>query len=560
MPPVPQHTGEEKRKTRSFVPFRRGDSARSFQDLEESGPDISPSMSRDDRPISQDLRNDIHAPSQPQPATTLANGAPLPQLPLEPNAEAVPIQPALLDTAGPPQNQITPPQSLVTHPPAASGADPISQAQQEATMAALSGDESSRNFMIRDQPIQEDESEAQLAMNNMANQLRSQAQSSGLNRIQGSMRGRRDVRNTMFIPNNQEPAVPNPSTIRTSPAVAIPAAAGSGENTLASPIQRPPAVSILHEDHTVGSDTTSLNSSRSLGGPSLHTDLLDPGLNASIVETVHSWFNESGISKSFVVGEIALAYNPTGPFHSDHETIRLQHFELLDKVAANPIYVTSIKSAGEAMAEEQAGCYTIATSPIRRPAPLVGLKYQLHLEESNLAQYSPVLVTPAWQVVEGQVSVILLYSLNPVFGNEPLTLQNVTISVNLDTTGEGTGKAVSAMMAPTQGASFRRKTSAVVWRFNDLTVKPEQERFLVRFMTRGGMPKKGTIEFKFEISGRTASGIGVEKMVAGGSKEKEKDPFADDIGEGSARGSAEERRWEVVLTRRRLMSGRYTAS
>jgi len=153
-----------------------------------------------------------------------------------------------------------------------------------------------------------------------------------------------------------------------------------------------------------------------------------------------------------------------------------------------------------------------------------------------------------------------LYSLNPIFGSEPLTLKNVHIGVNLDTSGEAPGRAVSAMMSPTQGASFRRKHSTVAWRYNELAVKPEQERLLVRFMTQGGMPKKGTVELKFEIHGQTASGIGVERMVLG--EEKERDPFADDdTGEGSsARPSAEERRWEVIPTKTKLVSGRYTAS
>jgi len=254
-----------------------------------------------------------------------------------------------------------------------------------------------------------------------------------------------------------------------------------------------------------------------------------------------------------------VVHNPTGTSDSEHEIIRLQHFELLDKVAANPIFLNQVKSTGEALAEEQAGSYTVATATIRRPTPMIGLKYQLHMEEGRLAQYSPVLVTPAWQIVEGQVSVIVLYSLNPVFGSEALNLKNVHISVSLDISGEGTGKATSAMMSPTQGASFRRKTSTVVWRFNDLPVKPEQQRLLVRFMTQGGLAKKGSVELKFELPGRTASGIGVEKIVAGG-KEKENNPFADDTGEGSARGSAEEKRWEAVPTSRRLVSGRYTAS
>jgi hypothetical protein len=558
-PPVPHQTSnEEKRKTRSFVPFRRGDSSRSFQDLEASGPSLTPSASQDYHVPSPERRYEpaSRVQSEDPVPVALTNGTAPSQPTEESHAEAVSSQ------HSPPENQLPPPlQPTVQEPPAPAtpAKDPITQAQRDAASAALAGDDSSRNFQIRDQPIQEDESEAQLALSSIANQLRTQAQSSGINRVQGSMRGRRDVRNTMFIPNDALDSIP--AIPKVGAPLAIPAASSSNENILASPIQRPPVAPALHEDHGVGSDTTSIYSSRSLGGPSNHADLHEPGLNVSVLETVHSWFTDSGVSKAFVLGEIAFAYNSTGGVDVEHETIRLQHFELLDKVAANPIYLTQVKSGGIALAEEQAGTYTIATSPIRRPSPLVGLKYQLHLEDANLAQYSPVLVTPAWQIVEGQVSVIVLYSLNPLFGNEKVNLKNVVISVNLDTSGEGTGKAVSVMMSPTPGASFKRKTSAVVWKLNDLTVKAEQERLLVRFVTQGGLAKKGTVELKFEIPGRVASAIGVEKISPPSDKEKEVDPFADDGGEGSsARGSADEKRWELLPARKKLVSGRYTAS
>ncbi|KAK5443519.1 Suppressor of Profilin deletion [Exophiala xenobiotica] len=559
MPPVTS-SNEEKRKTRSFVPFRRGDSSRSFQDLEETGQDLTPSTTRDERPtssISRDRRDELPSGAQPEQSRPLTNGASNTPAPLESTPEFAPTQPALLDNPSIPQ---TPYRSPEKPQPPAPAMDPWAQDSREDPIAPLPNDDSSRNFMIRETPIQEDESEAQQALSTIANQLRSQAQTSGLNRVQGSVRGRRDVRNTIYVPSNPEPSGTNPSMQRAGPPVTIPSGSNSVEN-IASPMQRPPVAAKILEEHGVGSDTTSIHSSRSLAGPSQHDDLHEPGLNASIVETVHAWFTESGLSKSLVLGEMAFAYNATGSGESNSETVRVQHFERLDKVAANPIFMTQIKSTGQALAEEHAGSYTVATSAIRRPSPMIGLKYQLHIDESNLGQYSPVLITPAWQVIEGQVSVIILYSLNPVFGTQPLILKNAQISVNLDTSGEATGKASSAMMSPPQGAVFRRKTSAVVWRRADFAVKPEQERLLVRFITEGGMPKKGSIELKFEISGRTASGIGVEKMVLGGEeKDKDSDPFADDTAGSSARGSAEERRWEVIPTNAKLVSGRYTAS
>lgn len=262
-PPAPHQTSnEEKRKTRSFVPFRRGDSSRSFQDLEASPPNLTPTASQDYPMPPPERRHEpaVRVQSEDRVPVTLTNGLGPSQSIEAPQAEAASTQHA------PSENQLPPPlQPTFQEPPAPAtpAKDPITQAQRDATAAALSGDDSSRNFQIRDQPIQEDESEAQMALSSIANQLRTQAQYSGINRVQGSMRGRRDVRNTMFIPNDALDSIP--AVPQSGPPIAIPGALTSTENILASPIQRPPVAPALHEDHGVGSDTTSIYSARSLG-------------------------------------------------------------------------------------------------------------------------------------------------------------------------------------------------------------------------------------------------------------------------------------------------------
>jgi F-BAR domain only protein len=387
----------------------------------------------------------------------------------------------------------------------------------------------------------------------MANQLRMQGQTSGINRVQGSVRGRRDVRNTMFVPAGVDVFAQSGLP---APPQSPPLPSSNSTTELASPIQPPRQKSIL-EDHPIGSDAGSIHSSHSLAMPGAHPELHEPGLNVSIVETVNSWFNETGITKSMVTGEIALAYN--GSTTTNTEVIRLQHFELLEKVAANPTFVSSFNSNNTtASAEDAAGTYTIALANIKKAYPTVGLKYQLHLEPDNMAAYSPILLTPAWQLIDGQASVILLYSLNPAFATSgPVVFRNVAISVSLDVSGSDPIKPTAAMMHPTAGASFRRKAGTVTWRFNELSVKPEgQERLLVRFTSASGIPKKGGIELKFELPGRTGSQVGVQRR--GAPQQKEKDPFADEDVEKVE--SREDGAWVDVEGRRVLVSGRYSAS
>lgn len=244
MAPPPPPSEKKKEKGRSLLPFRRGDSSRSFQDLEETGADLSQRNSREPpstlsqirstetdlsrehfptqavveetAPVVNGTSNNPFMQSQPQPA-------PPPEAPPQLSMSMEPLTPQQPTSAT--SIQPTPPQEPPTH------VDPISRAQQEA-LSTADADEASRNFAIRDKPIQEDESEAQLAMSTMANQLRLQAQSSGLSRTLGSVRGRRDVRNTMFIPSGidtstfanqassspaQQPAQPPPQQVNSPP-------------------------------------------------------------------------------------------------------------------------------------------------------------------------------------------------------------------------------------------------------------------------------------------------------------------------------------------------------
>jgi F-BAR domain only protein len=353
------------------------------------------------------------------------------------------------------------------------------------------------------------------------------------------------------------------------PAQSPPLPASTSSNDLASPIQRPPQRVIL-EDHALASDTTSIHSSHSLLGLAHHPELHEPGLNASLVETVNTWFSPNGVTKSFVTGEVALSYNASSATPiPDQEVVRLSHFELLEKVAANPTFVTGAAKDSSTTAEDHAGTYNVSLANIKRSTPTVGLKYQLHIDEQNLAAYSPILVTPAWQLIDGQASVIVLYSLNPAFASasiSPIVAKNVIISVSLDISGADAVKPSTALMSPNAGASFRRKTGAVTWKFPELTLKPEQERLLVRFTTAAGVPRKGSVELKFEMPGTGASEVGVLRKVVGGGAKKiggasgTADPFADDDGASLEGVDSASVKWEAVPNRRMVVSGRYTAS
>lgn len=375
------------------------------------------------------------------------------------------------------------------------------------------------------------------------------------------MRGRRDVRNTVYVPS------PEPSSDPTNVMSHATAAGIAGAAGLASPIKTVPTPVSIPEDRAT-SDTTSIHSSLTLAsaGP-VHPELHHPGLNASIIETVSTWFQEGAVTKSFVVGELALAYNPgdaTGSrgFPSTtptNEQIRLENFHELEKVAANPSFVTATTSEkGKERAGgpgDKAGEYSVSLSSINRPTPTVGFKYQVHLDEANLSIHSPILFTPAWQIQDNQASVIIVYALNPGFRSlahtTSLVLRNVVLTVALD---PAAGRATNAMMAPTAGGSFKRKQNLVTWKFPELVIDAEQKKFLARFVTNG-TARAGHVEAKWELSGEGGSGLSVSVVRSEGGKEA--DPFADDDG-GSA--ASPTKGWEGVPCVRKLASGRYNAN
>jgi hypothetical protein len=433
--------------------------------------------------------------------------------------------------------------------------DEITRAQNEA--AGL--DESGMNLTIRDQPIFEDESQAKQAMDDMANTLRMRAPQTGMRRNAGTIRGRRDVRNTVFIasPGNELP----PST--TKPESQQPT---SPIRNITSPSIAP---SVGTDDHTM-SDTTSVRSGHTMHGlgPSVHPDLYESGLNASVIETISAWFSEGIVTKSFAVGELALAHNPT-PGTADYTRIRLDNFQVLEKVAANPHFVQEVaKDAGD----DKRGEYDIQLASISRSMPTVAFKYQLHIDPANPSAYCPVIFKPVWNLEELQASAIIYYTLNPSFISnvaESITLKNLVLTINLDTAAEdkNTGQpresvahAASAAMYPNTGAVFRRKTSTVTWRIPELEVKapttPGAEgKFLVRFMTSTSGPRKGIVEAKFELRNtESASRLGISR-AASEAEQMEADPFADE-----GRTSQPSVAWLDVPTTRKLISGKYVSS
>lgn len=377
-----------------------------------------------------------------------------------------------------------------------------------------------------------------------------------MRRNAGTIRGRRDVRNTVFVPN----AGTEMAATQAAPELYAPS----------SPIKHAPSPSNATEERAM-SDTTSIRSGHTIQGPAptIHPELHESGLNASIIETVSAWFSEGTVTKSMVVGELALAHNAAPGTATDTAKIRLDNFPVLEKVAANPHFVHEVSKD---TADDKRGEYDIQLSSISRPLPTVAFKYQLHLDPSNPSAYCPVIFKPAWNIQELQASAIIFYSLNPAFISQsagPIVLKNVMLTVSLDTAPEdevtkqpreSVAHATSAVMHPNSGATFRRKNSSVTWKIPELEVNPsgvgQEGRFLVRFTTSTPGPRKGNVEARFELlTNETGSRLGISQSTTD-SAVKESDPFSDAEPQSPALSAS----WQELPTVRKLVGGKYVAA
>ncbi|KAI9823987.1 MAG: hypothetical protein M1826_007581 [Phylliscum demangeonii] len=302
----------------------------------------------------------------------------------------------------------------------------------------------------------------------------------------------------------------------------------------------------------------SIRSSRSLTslGATMaikHAEMQGKGLNASVVETVSAWLEQGQVTKSVVIGEMALLYNPPDSSSVvESDTIKLENFHALEKVALNPAFVSSVP--------ENSGEYYIKPSHIARTA--VAFKYQVHLEDNHFSAHAPVILVASWKVEPTQTSVILHYSLNPTLNladRKSYTLRNVAFVIHLD------GARPSACQSKPVG-TFSKERALIYWQFETLTLErgAAASKLLARFITdiEG---KAGQIEARWEVTGDETTAIGSQLALSqsrsGGSshhaaKETHDNPFADESGR-PASGNA---LWSEVPLVRRIVCGTYVTT
>ncbi|CAN8101847.1 unnamed protein product [Discula destructiva] len=446
-----------------------------------------------------------------------------------------------------------------TIPPAAN--DPISQAQREA--ASEAGEDQVFKLSIQNSPIAEEDPDASKAA--LANVASSLSTLGAPARRTGTVRGRRDVRNTIYMPLS----VPNAPT-DTSGSLGVseptqnlppsPALPGAGS----SMSSRPSAIHTLTSENSVTgtSDTNSIRSANSLGGMShgKHPDLTALGLNSSIVETVSASFEGGSLKSVKINGEIAFAYNGDGMVSEARETIRINDFPSLDAIGPNRIFVSSTATPDE---------FTLDVSHIPSKIPTPGFTYRVHADDptSDFATRCPLIVHPAWKPTGDKLGLVLQYKLNPEFlhNSEPVLLRGVTFVATYE------GARASGVQTKPTGVHLKEK-HLVYWRLGDVTLQPgsDWQKIICRIIgAEKGEPKPGNIEARWEYITSSSpdeegshSGISISRRGESKGKEKavedasgedtEDDPFADES-------AAVAVNWQEVPLVRKIVSGKYEA-
>lgn len=436
---------------------------------------------------------------------------------------------------GPPPSQKEPEKDAEGFTVPSFSHDPISAAQREAAETIPEEGEPAFRLNIQKEPVaDEDPEERQAALSKFSNSLSALGMPT---KRAGTVRGRRDVRNTIYIP--------------------APVSESSSLPTLntASSLSRPSTVAALTSEPSAAgaSDTQSIRSSNSLNSVVhfKHPDMHEPGLNSSVIETISATFEDGEVKTVKVSGEIAFAFNPTEAGHSQtHQSIRVNNFPALEVIGPNRIFVAN-------HTPEQPDQFNLDLSHLRQSQATVGFSYRLHVDTASPpVDHVPFLLKPAWKPQGDKLGLLLQYKINPLFKHGgSMTLRNVVFLATYD------GKASGAQTKPS-GTHLKDK-HLVYWRLGDLTLDASQDwqKIVCRIVGEAGVePKPGIVEARWELTpeGQTTDAISISRLEESKGKEIElsdDDPFAD-----AGAGDSSEGHWVEIPAIRRLVAGKYEAA
>ena len=318
-------------------------------------------------------------------------------------------------------------------------------------------------------PITESEADRAAALAKMQSTLQS---GQGPKRA-STMRGRRDVRNTMFG------ALDRVDDEASLGEVVRKERQAAGE-MVASPI--------------------------SVSGNPFETASPGTGLRASFVETISAVIKSGSVQRAMITGEVSLTLKDATSLASQPPLhIRLDAFEQLDKVAPNPRYLSQYPNTpGEYLLD--LGALAHASSG---KGPTL-FKYQVHISEARAAEFTPLEITPQWKPMQGETRLVMTYRANPSSRLVQARLTDLKLTVGLG------GPEVTTVQAKPPGGTWSPEARQITWSLPDLDLAQSTPgKIVARFITGGeelGVPEPVTAHFK--VDGTLSTGLGVSVVDA----------------------------------------------
>lgn len=384
------------------------------------------------------------------------------------------------------------------------------------------------NLAITPAPIQETEEERQAALAKMQQAL--SLPPSQPTRRSTVARGRRDVRNTMFAGAGEDPMAALRAQAAQSP---VAETLQDGEPTSPS-VQangEKPAMPRQASMNSVGSnnpfETPGLGAGLPLG--TVSTTTAEPGLRASLVETINAITKDGQVQRIQINGEIHLSLRmgvsaDSGPIH-----IRLTSFEQLEKIAPNPAYLAQVPDRpGEYFLNPEVLAGVTTQGPSKGT---LLFKYQVHVPAGQESSVLPLILEPAFMCKDGETRMILHYRGNSTPAYSSAKFHDLTLLAAF-----APGPSVSNVQAKPPGGVWSPPTRKMTWKVDDFT--GAEGKIIARFTTEPGEPMVPQgVQASWALEGVLGSGLGIEVVE----------------------GELEGRGWKFEEVKKGLTTGKYLA-
>ncbi|WOO84703.1 SH3-containing GRB2-like protein 3-interacting protein 1 [Vanrija pseudolonga] len=236
-----------------------------------------------------------------------------------------------------------------------------------------------------------------------------------------------------------------------------------------------------------------------------------PGLNASLIETVHAWTQKLASQRTVISGEIHVSLLASAsraqPQSGSALHIRLTDFDALESIAPNPAFLAQVP--------DRPGEYYLNTDAVAqatgspeegsKSAGPVLFKYHVLVPAGQETAVAPLVLNPAFQVKDGETRMILQYRSAANAG----TISNFRLSAHFPAEPAITStqsKPLSGSWDSEDGSTDRR----ITWT-PPQTQAGAEGKIIARFITGAtNRIPPSSVDAQFVLPDHLLSGIGIE--------------------------------------------------